>query len=210
MCQGANQSVYSGFKMNWEKSLKVQARAFETVLGNRSIKTQVKRLISISKNTTGFHYFTGVGKNSFIAQKIAATYNSLGIRSMFMDPGNALHGDMNMFTKDDVVIAISKSGETSELITFEKALIRISPRSTRVAITSASGSTLSKLSNCTVTLPVAHEGDHLNLAPMSSTLVYMGVLQAIAVDLSSSKKFSKYDFMRSHPGGSIGERGFTP
>lgn len=190
--------------MKWKESLKIQTDALNGVNNNLDVENNIEEFKSILKRTRGFHYFTGIGKNGYVAAKVASTFNSLGIRSLFIDPVNTLHGDMNIFTNEDIVIVISKSGETEELIRFIEALRRNNFENI-ISVTSKRNSTIERLSKFTLFLPINHEGDHLNLAPVTSSIVYMAVLQAIAVELSSEKGFDKKQFVKGHPGGTLGK-----
>jgi len=110
---------------------------------------------------------------------------------------------MGIFRNEDVIIALSKSGETKELIVFIENL-RKRNIDNIILITSNPQSTLKNLSKFALVLPVEHEGDHLGVAPIASTMIYAAVLDAIAVELSSKRGYTKYDFVRNHPGGAIG------
>ncbi len=164
----------------------------------------MEKFLDMSRNIRGFHYFTGIGKNMFVAARVASTYDSLGIRSMYVDPVNTLHGSMGIFSDSDVLIAISKSGETEELNRFLRALIK-QGFTNIVGVTSNPDSTLCKLSKLSLSVPVLDEGDHLGLAPIASTMLFSAVLDAIAVQLSSERGYGKSDFVRNHPGGSLGK-----
>lgn len=190
--------------MDWKESLKIQSSVLSSLLGKNELDADVKSVIDISRTIKGFHYFTGVGKNMYVAARVAATFDSLGIRSLFVDPVNTLHGSMGIFSSSDLLIAISKSGETVELNTFLSALKKIGFNRI-VAVTSNSISTLSKMSVVTLHIPVEEEGDHLGMAPISSTMLFSAVLDSIAVQLSSERGYSKSDFVRNHPGGSLGK-----
>ena len=111
--------------MEWYVSLKTQADALRALSNNAHVNKDVAAFIKLLRGVKGFNYFTGIGKNGHVAAHAASTFNSLGIRSMFVDPVNTLHGDMHIFSQKDVVIAISKSGETEELIRFLNALHKI-------------------------------------------------------------------------------------
>jgi len=191
--------------MKWFESLKKQVEtltdANDFLVENSS---SMEEFLLLTKKVKGFHYFTGIGKNGFVAAKVASTFNSLGIRSMFVDPVNTLHGDMDIFSDDDILYIISKSGETGELIRFVQALLN-NKFLNIVTITSKQNSSLSGLSKFSLFVPVKSEGDHLGVAPVASSLVYIAVLQSIAVELSSENGFSKKDFVRCHPGGTLGK-----
>ena len=190
--------------MTWERSLEAQVRTLDNAVRFlRANAENMRALVRTAARVRGFHFFTGVGKNGFVAEKVASTFNSLGLRSMFVDPVNTLHGDMDIFSPSDLLYSISKSGETEELIRFHTALRKLDFRNICL-ITSRARSTLSQLSRVVLEVPVSHEADHLGLAPVASSVVYMAVLQSVAVELSSSRGFTRRDFVRCHPGGSLG------
>lgn len=192
-------------KLGWQGSLRLQldslSFAAEKVLSD---PTQLDTVVRFVEGIRGIHFFTGVGKNGFVAEKVASTFNSLGIRSIFLDPVHTLHGDMGVFTPDDVLYLISKSGETTELFPLLDAL-SVLGFSNLVAVTSVENSSLSRRCKVKLVVPVKHEGDHLGLAPVASSLVYMAVLQSIAVHLSEKRGFTAKDFVRFHPGGTLGK-----
>lgn len=190
--------------MEWKESLNQQLSALSQTVENNLLDKGVESFLKLSRSTTGFHFFTGIGKNMFVAARVASTFDSLGIRSIYVDPVNSLHGSMGIFGKDDILIAISKSGETEELLKFVTTLkamnfIKI------ILVTAKCNSTLSKLSLINLCVPVSQEGDHLGLAPIASTLIFAAILDSIAVQLSSERGYTKRDFVNNHPGGSLGK-----
>jgi arabinose-5-phosphate isomerase len=145
---------------------------------------------------------TGMGKSGHVGRKIAATFASTGTPAFFVHPGEASHGDLGMITPDDVIMALSWSGETAEL----KDLIDYSHRFRigLIAITGAAGSTLGKAANVVLSLPQAREACPHNLAPTTSTLMQAALGDALAVALLESRGFTAVDFSRLHPGGRLG------
>ncbi len=145
---------------------------------------------------------TGMGKSGHVARKIAATFASTGTPAFFVHPGEASHGDLGMITSDDVIMAISWSGETAEL----KDLIDYSRRFRigLVAVTSAAESTLGAAADVVLTLPTAREACPHNLAPTTSTLMQSALGDALAVALLESRGFTALDFRKLHPGGRLG------
>lgn len=190
--------------MQWKESLAKQSYSLSYLIESYELSNDVEKFLNISKSVHGIYFFTGIGKNMFVAARVASTYDSLGIRSIFVDPVNTLHGSMGIFSDSDLLIAISKSGETEELNRFLQALIS-QGFDAIVGVTSNPNSSLSKLSKLTLTVPVLDEGDHLGLAPIASTMLFSAVLDAIAVQLSSERGYGKSDFVRNHPGGSLGK-----
>ncbi|WP_371194916.1 KpsF/GutQ family sugar-phosphate isomerase [Glaciecola sp. SC05] len=147
---------------------------------------------------------SGMGKSGHIANKIAATLASTGTPSFFMHPGEANHGDFGMLSKDDVLIAISNSGETAELIGLLPAVKRLNIPI--VAITNKANSSLTKFATQTLLLHVDKEACSLGLAPTTSTTATLVLGDAIAIALLEAKGFTAEDFAFSHPGGALGKR----
>ncbi len=147
---------------------------------------------------------TGVGKSAHIAQKISSTLNSVGTPSVFLHATDAIHGDLGMIGRDDLVLFISKSGNTSELKTLVP-LIR-DMGNTILAFVSDEGSYLEAQAAITVRLPFAREACPDNLAPTTSTAVQLAMGDALAMVLQKGNEFTRKDFARLHPGGLLGKR----
>ncbi|MGC8621875.1 MAG: SIS domain-containing protein [Caldisphaera sp.] len=188
----------------WYESLKIQSKCLSDIINNDDLSRQVNSVIPFLKNAKGVIYFTGIGKNMYTAARVSDTFQSLGIRGLFIDAINTLHGGMGIFLEEDVLIAISKSGETEELLRLIQILNERKFKNI-IAVTSNGDSTLRKLSRLSIVIPVENEGDHLGLAPISSTMVYGAVLDSIAVQISSERKFTRNNFIFNHPGGSLGK-----
>ena len=146
----------------------------------------------------------GVGKSGHIANKIAATLASTGTPSFFVHPSEASHGDLGMIQADDVVLALSNSGETDEVNTILPPLKRIGV--TLIALTGNAESTLAKHSDIHIDVSVEKEACPLGLAPTSSTTAALVMGDALAVSLLESRGFTREDFARSHPAGQLGKR----
>ncbi len=147
---------------------------------------------------------TGIGKSGIIGQKISATLNSTGTPSFFLHPVEALHGDLGMVASTDVVIAISYSGESSEL---NALLISLKKRGNRIiAMTGGSDSSLAKACDIVLDIHVPKEACPLGLAPTASTTATVAMGDALAVVLLKRNQFQAKDFRKNHPGGSLGER----
>jgi arabinose-5-phosphate isomerase len=146
----------------------------------------------------------GMGKSGHVASKLAATLASTGSPAFFVHPGEASHGDLGMITGDDVVIALSNSGETAELVTLLPLIKRLGVP--LVAITGKEGSTLARAATVHLEARVEREACPLNLAPTASTTAALALGDALAVALLEARGFTKEDFARSHPGGSLGRR----
>jgi arabinose-5-phosphate isomerase len=147
---------------------------------------------------------TGMGKSGHIGNKIAATLASTGTPAFFLHPAEASHGDIGMITHADVVIAISNSGETAELLTILPVIKRLGVP--LIAMTGRVQSTLGKAAAAVVDVSVAEEACPHNLAPTASTTATLAMGDALAVAVLEARGFSEHDFARSHPGGSLGRR----
>ncbi len=147
---------------------------------------------------------TGMGKSGHIGNKIAATLASTGTPSFFVHPGEASHGDLGMFTGDDVVLALSNSGETSEVVTILPLIKRMG--APLISITSNPNSTLARSADVGLHIPIDREACPLGLAPTSSTTAQLVLGDALAIALLEARGFSSEDFAFSHPGGSLGRR----
>lgn len=172
------------------------------LLKNYISKDFVKVVNLLLKNK-GKIIVSGIGKSGHIASKIASTLSSVGSPSFYIHPSEANHGDLGMLEKKDVVILISNSGETSELINLilycKKLGISI------ISITSEPNSTLSRESNLNLLIPKNIEACPLELAPTSSTTCTLALGDALAVTLLKKKKFTESDFRELHPGGKLGQ-----
>lgn len=147
---------------------------------------------------------TGMGKSGHIGGKIAATLASTGTPAFFVHPGEAQHGDLGMIQPQDVVIAISNSGETGEILTILPIIKRMGAK--LIALTGNSASSLAKQADAHLDAGVAKEACPLNLAPTSSTTAALALGDALAVALLKTRNFTSDDFARSHPGGKLGRR----
>ena len=146
----------------------------------------------------------GMGKSGHIANKIAATLASTGTPAFFVHPGEASHGDLGMITQQDIVLALSNSGETHEVLVLVPVLKRLGIK--LVAMTGKPDSTLAKLADWHLCVKVAEEACPLGLAPTASTTAALVMGDALAVALLEARGFSADDFALSHPGGSLGRR----
>lgn len=147
---------------------------------------------------------TGIGKSGLVGQKISATLNSTGTPSFFLHPVEAMHGDLGMVMAADVVLAISYSGETTEL---NGLLTSLKKRGNRIiAMTGGAHSTLARAADIVLDISVPREACPLGLAPTASTTATLAMGDALAVVLLNRKKFQAEDFRLNHPGGSLGER----
>lgn len=147
---------------------------------------------------------TGIGKSGHVGNKLAATLASTGTPAFFVHPGEASHGDMGMITGDDVVIALSNSGETNEVITLIPLIKRLGAR--LIGMTGNANSTLGRSADAHLYCGVEQEACPLNLAPTSSTTATMVMGDALAIALLEARGFTADDFAFSHPGGSLGRK----
>ena len=147
---------------------------------------------------------TGMGKSGHVGSKIAATLASTGTPSFFLHPAEAIHGDIGMITTRDVVLALSNSGETDELLTILPVIKRLDVP--LIALTGKAGSTLARYATVTLDVSVPAEACPLNLAPTASTTATLAMGDALAVAVLEARGFTEEDFARSHPGGSLGRR----
>ncbi|MCG8428660.1 MAG: KpsF/GutQ family sugar-phosphate isomerase [Chromatiales bacterium] len=155
-------------------------------------------------NCKGRIVVTGMGKSGHIGSKIAATLASTGSPAFFVHPGEASHGDLGMITDKDVVLALSNSGETGELLTILPLIKRLDVP--LIAMTGNPNSNLAREADTHLDISVAEEACPLNLAPTSSTTATLAMGDALAIALLEAKGFTHEDFARSHPGGSLGRR----
>jgi len=147
---------------------------------------------------------TGIGKTGHIANKIAATFSSTGSPAFFMHPSEASHGDIGVITKKDVVIALSNSGTTEEIIAILPVIKLLGVP--LISITGNPNSTLAKLANVNLDVSIEKEACTLGLVPTSSTTASLAMGDALAVALLEARGFTTEDFARSHPGGTLGRR----
>jgi arabinose-5-phosphate isomerase len=154
--------------------------------------------------TTGRVVVTGMGKSGHIGGKIAATLASTGTPSFFMHPAEASHGDLGMITEQDLLLAVSYSGETQEVVTILPLVKRMGAR--LLSLTGKPGSTLARAADVHLNVAVDEEACPLNLAPTASTTATLAMGDALAVALLESRGFTAEDFARSHPSGSLGKR----
>lgn len=150
---------------------------------------------------------SGIGKSGHIARKIAATLASTGTPALFVHAAEALHGDLGMITEQDVLIAISNSGEAAEFLSIVPIIRRMGAK--LIAITGNESSRLAKLADIHLNARVDKEACPLNLAPTASTTVTLALGDALAVALLDARGFREEDFARSHPGGALGRRLLT-
>ena len=196
---------YSQIERMIKETLVIEAKELEKAVSkiNKEWVDAVKAIL----NTQGRVVVMGMGKSGHIGKKIAATLASTGTPAMFVHPGEASHGDLGMILKNDIVLAISNSGESEELTSILPVLKRIGVQI--IAISGNKDSTLAKHSDWFLESSVEREACPLNLAPTASTTVQLAIGDAIAVSLLDARGFRESDFARSHPGGSLGRKLLT-
>ena len=185
-----------------KKVLMLESKAIANIA--KKINKDFIKAIDLVLKTKGRVILTGMGKPGFIAQKISATMSSTGTPSLYLHPAEAVHGDLGRVTKDDIIIAISNSGETEEIIKLIPILKKIGSKI--IAITGNKKSTLGKNSDYILDSSVEKEACPMGLAPTTSTTAMLALGDAFAVVLLEKKKFKPKDFALYHPGGALGKR----
>jgi arabinose-5-phosphate isomerase len=190
------------FRRRAQRVLAIEAAAV-AALGDR-LDAGFDRACELCLACQGRVVVTGMGKSGHVAGKIAATLASTGTPAFFVHPGEASHGDLGMITATDLVIAISNSGETDELVTILPLLKRLGVP--LITLTGAPRSTLAEAATVVLDIAVREEACPLNLAPTASTTAALAMGDALAVALLESRGFTREDFARAHPGGTLGRR----
>jgi arabinose-5-phosphate isomerase len=168
------------------------------------IGPEFEQAVEMILNSKGRVIFTGIGKSGIVGRKIMATLNSTGTPSLFLHPVEAVHGDLGVVTADDIVIAISNSGYTKELVNILPILKNLGVK--LIAFCGDPESPLAKESHLFINVGVEREACPLGLAPTTSTTAALAMGDALAVVLINRKQFNRKDFKRFHPGGSLGDR----
>ena len=185
--------------------LEIEARAVRE-LADR-LDANFVRAVEIVLGCKGRVVVSGIGKSGHIARKIASTLASTGTPAFFVHPAEASHGDLGMVTREDVMIALSNSGESGELLVIVPLIKRLGGK--LIAMTGNPNSTLAREADVHLDAKVAEEACSLGLAPTASTTAALALGDALAVTLLEARGFGKEDFARSHPGGSLGRRLLT-
>ena len=173
----------------------------------QKLDERFEQAVELMYNCKGKIIVTGVGKSGHIGAKIAATLSSTGTPSFFINPLDVFHGDLGVMTADDVVLAISNSGQTDELLRFIPMVLHM-----HIPIIGMSGnpeSLLAKYSTCHLNVGVEKEACPMNLAPTSSTMAQLAMGDALAIALIEKRGFQPRDFAQFHPGGELGKRLLT-
>jgi arabinose-5-phosphate isomerase len=188
-----------------KRVLKVEADAVMSL--TEKLNSDFEKAVEIIFESKGRVVITGMGKSGLVGKKIAATLSSTGTPAFFLHPAEASHGDLGMVTSDDVIIVISNSGETEELIGLIPFLKRFNVR--LISMTGNPNSTLSKAADVALDISVREEACPMGIVPTASTTATMAMGDALAVALLSKRGFKEEDFAFYHPGGSLGKKLFT-
>jgi len=192
----------NAFRQQALEVLRIEANAIAQL--EQFLNEDFERACTLILQNPGKVIVSGIGKSGHIANKIAATLASTGTPAFFVHPGEASHGDLGMLSQGDVVIAISNSGETSELLTIVPVIKRMGL--TLIAMTGNPTSTLAQLADVHICVSVPQEACPLGLAPTASTTATLAMGDALAVAVLDARGFSADDFALSHPGGSLGRK----
>ncbi|RPH64009.1 MAG: KpsF/GutQ family sugar-phosphate isomerase [Acidobacteria bacterium] len=184
------------------KVLQTEAAAILALLDR--IDGRFDEAVTVLHNCRGRVIVTGMGKAGIIARKIAATLSSIGTAAFFLHPAEAIHGDLGVMKTDDVVLALSYSGETDEILRLLESIHRLGAR--LIAITGFPGSPLGLAADLTLNCHVSEEACPLNLVPTASTTAMLALGDALAMTLLVEKGFQPQDFANLHPGGKLGKR----
>ncbi len=185
-----------------KKVLRIERDAISSLI--RRVDNNFEKIVNAVYRIKGRVIVMGMGKPGFVAQKISATLSSTGTPSLYLHPAEALHGDLGRVTKDDLILTLSNSGETEEIIKCLPIVKKIGAR--LVAMTGNTRSNLAKFADYTIDVSVKREACPLGLAPTTSTTAMLAMGDALAVALLDKKGFRKKDFAFYHPGGILGKR----
>lgn len=185
------------------RTLSVQSAAIESLADEATIAA-IERTATVIEAADGGVILAGIGKSGDVARKIASTFNSVGVESRFIHPVEALHGDLGALSPADVVILVSNSGNTDEMVELLRFLEALDP--TTVAITSDASSKLGQRADHHIETKVEEEGAVVDLVPMASATVTMVIGDCIANALMSDRDFGREEYGHFHPGGTIGKR----
>ncbi len=185
-----------------KRVLRIEAEAIAGLI--ERLDARFERAVELLYGCKGRVVVTGMGKSGLIGRKIAATFASTGTPSLFLHAAEAAHGDLGMLVAEDLVVAISASGETEELLDLLEPLKRLGIR--LVTLTAKPQSTLAQASDIVLDIMVKEEACSLNLAPTASTAAALAMGDALAISLLEQRGFKEEDFAALHPGGKLGKR----
>lgn len=182
--------------------LKIEAQAIMDLVDR--VGPGFEKAVHMILKAKGRVILTGMGKSGLVGRKIASTLNSTGTPALFLHPAEAIHGDLGMVTQDDIVLAISNSGQTTEISNILPILKNMGTKI--IAFTGRPDSSIAMESDIVIDVSVEREACPMGLAPTASTTAALAMGDALAVVLINCRRFDKKDFKRFHPGGSLGER----
>ncbi len=188
-----------------KKVLRIESQAIEALI--HRLDEKFEKAVETLDKCKGRVVVTGMGKSGLIGKKIASTLSSIGIPAFFLHPAEGVHGDLGMIVKGDLVVAISNSGETDEILRLLPPIKRFN--ATLIALTGNVKSTLAKRSDIVLDISVDEEACPLNLVPTASTTATLAMGDALAIALLDKKGFREEDFAIFHPGGSLGRKLLT-
>lgn len=186
------------------QTIRIEAEALLALAESLDDTTDFQACVEAVAASSGRVVITGIGKSAIVAQKIAATLNSTGSPALFLHAADAIHGDLGMVQAHDLVLCLSKSGETPEIKVLAPLVKNLGNR--LIAMTANRDSFLARQADFVLWTPIQKEADPNNLAPTSSTTSQMALGDALAIALLSLKGFSQADFARFHPGGALGKQ----
>jgi arabinose-5-phosphate isomerase len=202
MSSAATSAAQASLLATARRALAIEARAVEALLAR--LDDRFAAACRVCLECQGRVVVTGMGKSGHIARKIAATLASTGTPAFFLHPAEASHGDLGMITRGDAVLALSNSGETPELLLLLPHLTRLAVP--LVVMAGKTDSTLGRAATVALDVSVPEEACPLNLAPTASTTATLAMGDALAVAVLEARGFTKQDFARSHPGGTLGRQ----
>ncbi len=187
-----------------QRTIRIEAEALHALADSLDDTTDFLACIETIHRSTGRVVLTGIGKSAIVAQKISATLNSTGQPALFLHAADAIHGDLGMVQPGDVVVCLSKSGETAEVKVLAPLVRNFG--NCLIAMTANRESTLARQADFVLWTPVEQEADPNNLAPTVSTTAQMALGDALAMSLLMLRGFSSADFAKFHPGGALGKQ----
>lgn len=185
-----------------KRVLRIEAKALAEL--QERLDGRFEQAVELLLACKGRVVVTGMGKSGLIGRKIAATFSSTGTPSVFLHPAEALHGDLGMMMREDIVVAVSYSGETDEIVALLETIKRLGLR--LVSLTGNARSTIAAASDITLDVSVKEEACSLNLAPTASTTAAMAMGDALAIALLDRRGFGPGEFAALHPGGRLGKK----
>ncbi|NQT95466.1 MAG: KpsF/GutQ family sugar-phosphate isomerase [Candidatus Omnitrophica bacterium] len=192
----------SGWAITAKEVLRIESNAIKNLL--KSIGSEFEKTVAMILETSGRVIVTGMGKPGIIGQKISATLSSTGTPSLFLHPAEAIHGDLGRVKKNDIILALSNSGETDEVKKLLPIIKKIGAK--LIGLTGSRNSTLAKYSDVVLYAGVKREACPLGLAPTASTTAMLAMGDALSIALLKAKGFKVENFAFYHPGGSLGKK----